>query len=122
MADYLLKFIGHIDRFKRPDGFPEKIYDLLFIRIDEKEGKNGLVNAVNTESLKYIRLQGMTVRTVAPEQIEDLTKLDTDRMFVPLHMITHITAEVSGPIMGNAPAVDSTGLASTPTEKEQVKN
>jgi hypothetical protein len=122
MSDYLIKFIGHINERKRPENFPREIYDLLFVRIDEKVGKDGLVNAVNTESMKYIRLQGMTVRMVDPEQMEDLTKIDTERMYVPMHMITHITAEVSGPIVGNAPIVDSTGLASMPDEKKQVKN
>lgn len=128
--DHVLTFVGHIDETKRPryidrartQEFPTKVFDVLFIRVDESKGPEGLVNAVNTESLKYIRQQGMTVRTVPPGNLDDLNKVDAERMFVPMHMITHITAEVSGPIMGPAVVVDSTGLARMPEGQTEEKH
>jgi hypothetical protein len=126
----ILTFVGHIDETKRPryidrehtQEFPTKIFDVMFIRVDESKGPEGIVNAVNTESLKYIRQQGMTVRTVPPGNLDDLAKVDSDRMFVPIHMITHITAEVSGPIMGPQTMVDSTGLARMPEGQTEEKH
>jgi hypothetical protein len=110
--DFLVTFVGHIDVHKKPDGFPViqgrpgEVHDLVFIRSENKEG---IVNAVNTESLKYIRYQGMSVRR-DPYAHEDPAKIDTDRMFVPMHMLTYISAEVKL-IQGQPEEPESTGLA-----------
>ena len=115
--DFLVTFIFHIDERKRPEGFPRQVRDLVMINSDSKQG---LVTAVNTESLKYIRMQGVSVRK-DPYAAEDPNKLDTERMFVPLHMITHFEADVKT-ITGEPAVVDQTGLASFPSGKEAVKH
>lgn len=115
--DYLITFVFHIDERKRPENFPKQIRDLVMINSDSKQG---LVNAVNTESVKYIRMQGVSVRK-DPYAAEDPNKLDTERMFVPLHMITHFEAEVKT-ITGEQAVIDQTGLAALPSGKDIVRN
>lgn len=115
--EYLITFVFHIDERKRPENFPKELRDLVMITSDSKQG---LVNAINTESVKYIRMQGVSVRK-DPYAAEDPNKLDTERMFVPLHMITHFEAEVKT-ITGEPAVIDSTGLASLPSGKEVVRH
>jgi hypothetical protein len=116
-VDYLVTFVFHIDERKRPEGFPRQVRDLIIVSADSKQG---LVTAVNTESLKYIRMQGASVRK-DPYAMENPNKLDTERMFVPIHMITHFEAEVKT-VTGELAVVDSTGLASMPSGKNVVKH
>ncbi len=63
-------------------------------------------------------MQGVSVRK-DPYALEDPNKLDTERMFVPMHMVTHFEAEVKT-VSGEPAVVDSMGLASLP--KDAVKN
>ena len=117
MADYLITFNFYIDERKRPENFPRILHDLVLIHADSKQA---VVDAVNTESLKYIRMQGVSVRKdpYAPEQPD---KVDTARMFVPIHMWTHFDADVKT-VTGEMPVVDKTGLASFTSGKEVVKH
>jgi hypothetical protein len=115
--NYLIVFIFHIDERKRPERFPKEIFDNVFVNSDTKQG---LVDAVNNESVKYIRMQGVSVRK-DPSAMEEPNKVDTARMFVPMHMITYFEAKVE-PILGEMPVVDETGLASLPSGKEIVKH
>jgi hypothetical protein len=115
--DFLITFTGHIDERKRPENFPHKIYDLLLIAADNKDG---VVKAINDYSKNYIRNGGMSVR-IDPYAQEDPSVLDTDRMFVPLHMLTYFTADVKQ-ISGEIAGVDLAGSASMPSGKAVVKN
>jgi hypothetical protein len=90
MAQFLITFTGHVDETRRPEDFPKKIFDLLLILADDNDG---VVKAVNDHSKNYIRNQGMSVR-MDPSATEDASVLDTNRMWVPLHMLTHFTADV----------------------------
>jgi hypothetical protein len=115
--DHLITFNFYIDERKRPENFPRVLHDLVLIKADSKQA---VVDAVNTESLKYIRMQGVSVRKdpYAPEQHG---VLDTARMFVPIHMWTHFDADVK-PVTGEMPVVDKTGLASFTDGRDVVKN
>ena len=115
--DHLITFNFYIDERKRPENFPRVLHDLVLVQADSKEG---LVNAVNTESLKYVRMQGVSVRK-DPYAVEQPNVLDTNRMFVPIHMWTHFDADVKS-VTGEMPFVDKTGLASFASGKEVVKN
>lgn len=86
---YLITFIGHIDERKRPENFPRQIIEQLIV---EAETKDQIVSAVNDYSMKYIKVQGMSVKR-DPAGVTDVAKIDTDRMFVPMHMITYIEAK-----------------------------
>lgn len=117
MADYLITYVGHLDILKaRVAMLPDKIYDSTLVRVEDREG---LVNAVNKESLNYIRFQGMSVR-MNPTAAEIFNQVDSDRMFVPMHMITHITPEVRL-LTGEMPIIDATGAVSLQSGKEIVK-
>lgn len=115
--DYLITFNFYIDERKRPENFPRVLHDLILIKADSKEG---VVSAVNTESLKYIRMQGGSFRK-DPYAPEETNTVDVKRMFVFAHMITHFDADVR-PLTGEMPEIDSTGLASLSSGKELVKN
>jgi hypothetical protein len=117
MPDWLITFNFYIDERKRPENFPRVLHDLVFVKADSKEA---VVEAVNTESFKYIRLQGVSVRK-DPYAVEQPDVLDTARMFVPMHMWTHFDADVK-PVTGEMPVLDKTGLASFISGKEVVKN
>jgi hypothetical protein len=118
MAEYLVTFVFDIDENRRPRDidFPKQLFDPMIIAADNKLG---LIDTVNKESLKYIRMQGVSVRK-DPYAMEKPNEVDVNRMFVPLHMITHFYAQVR-PITGEIPDIDGTGLASLPSGKEIVK-
>ena len=125
--DYLITAIGHIDETRRPryidEGrepkieFPKKIYDLHFIRTDGSDQM--LVDEVNKKSAQYVRNNGMSVR-FDPFGSEDMTKVTSDRMWVPMHMITHITV-LFAPIVAEVPGFDVSGQLVNPSGKPIVK-
>lgn len=87
---FIVTFKGHIDERKRPEFFPHEIRDVVIL---EAEDKTGLVKAFNDYTISWIRIQGMTVRK-DPYAVEDPAKVDINRMFVPMHMITYIDSEI----------------------------
>jgi hypothetical protein len=90
MPDYCITFVGHIDIHKRPDGFPHEVKEMIFINADSREG---VVKAVNEHTSAYLRIQGMAV-SLNPTELQDAKALPQHRAWVPMHMITHLTAEV----------------------------
>lgn len=117
MADYLVTFVGHINERMRPENFPREVRDLVLVQADSQEA---LVNEVNKASFQYIRLQGMGVRR-NPYDPEVANQLDLDRMWVPMHMLTHIVPHVRL-LTGEVPQVDpKTGMISLPSGSELVK-
>lgn len=84
---YLLTFIGHIDVHKKPDGFPHHVSDTRVVTSDTAAGA---VQAINDGYMVYVRMLGMHVR-MDPAKLEAINALEYDRVWVPMHMITHIT-------------------------------
>ena len=115
--DYILTFTGYIDERKRPERFPRVIEDKIIWSFDKTED---LVNFVNNRVALYAKNQGMGV-TLDEKVIEDLSIVDTNRMWVPLHMITHMTATYKA-ITGEMPQVSIAGVTEMPSGKEVVKN
>jgi hypothetical protein len=126
MPDYVIRIFGHIDENKRPrevskdfpKGFPSKVREDTYI---QAENSQGVFKSINDEITKYLRLTGMWVRR-DPDEFLDAKKLEIfDRMFVPLHMITHITADFQM-LAAEIPMVDQSGTAFLTSGKELVRH
>ena len=100
--DYLVRFFGHLDKFRRPAGFPDVVSDDVFVRVNNAQD---LVQAINNESKKY--LFGMSV-TLNPQAMLDTQKADTNRVFVYSSILTHITFSIK-PLQGEVPMVADDG-------------
>lgn len=110
---YLVMFIGHIDERKRPEFFPKEVIDIKTFDVRNKEE---LIMTVNNYSNAYLVKQAMAVKQ-DPTSIEDTGSLQTDRMLVPLHMITHITFVVKEIIPGEVLRGLAGGLSEGEPEK-----
>ncbi len=71
------------------------------------ENKQQLVDQLEGFTKAIISLQGMAVRN-EPGAMQDFSKLDLERMWVPMHMITHINAKVEA-LTGETPITDPDG-------------
>ena len=91
MPDYMVKIIGHIDVHKRPQGFPDNIYQVHVLQNVEKPA---LIEFVLKRTREIIYLQGMSV-SLDPAALQDPDKIDTNRAFVPMHMLTHLSSEIA---------------------------
>jgi hypothetical protein len=117
MADYLVKIIGHIDERKRPENFPKEIHILEAVANADKKF---LVDFVQKQMKNIVYVQGMGVSR-DPAAMQDPNKLDTNRMFVPMHMLTHIDAEVTE-LQQEIPLVDENNNTVLCSGKDVVKN
>ena len=105
--DYMVRFVGHVDERKRPEGFPREIYSDIFCRVKNEQE---LKVAINEQSKVYIVQQCMVVPK-EPGRMESLAKPEFDtRMLVPLHLITHITT-ITTKIVGEIPEINLDGAA-----------
>ncbi len=92
MPDFIVKFIGHIDELRRPEGFQR---DIVAIGTYHVENNRQIADIINNELMAFITMQGMIVQ-LDPSQMIDLSKLNTEgRYFIPMHMISYIKTEVS---------------------------
>jgi hypothetical protein len=112
--DYLVRYIAHIKSDQRhqvndkafPHGLPAVMWDEVIIQSNSKQG---LVNAIAKESMKYLQMQGMVVRK-DPTLTERAGEVENDRMFLPMHMIAYIDSAYF--LLGSdVPIVTSTGMA-----------
>jgi hypothetical protein len=105
MMDYLVRFVGHIDETRRPDGFPKAVYSDLYVRADNP---SGLKSAINEQAVVYIR-DGCMIVPRNPDAIEEFAGASVppdSRMIVPLHMFTHLTT-ITKRITGEIPQLDA---------------
>lgn len=87
----MIEFVAHIDRWKRPENFPEKV----FIRevYGGIQSDEDLKNLYNKRFVGIISQPGLVVFRDDAEIIE--TKLTFDkRIYVPWHMITYFEGRV----------------------------
>ncbi|SRR6266446_9632311 len=117
MPDYVITFTGYIDERKRPENFPRTVQDVI---AGPFETPAHLVNFVNERVALYAKNQGMGV-TLDKSLMEDLRIVDTNRIWVPMHMITHFTA-VYRAVVGEIPQISTSGEVSLPSGKEIVKH
>lgn len=110
MPTFLFQFNGYIDERKRPENFPRVIHDIL---LWDCPNQQAVVNFVNDRCAMYTRNQGMGVK-LDPYALETLGVLDTDRAWVPMHMITYLTA-VHKPIVGELPGLAEDGQTVMPS-------
>lgn len=107
MSDYRVRFIGGIVENKRPDGFPQEIFYDVFVR-QTPEGDE-VRTVTNNEAGTIAKYQGMTV-LVDPNAMQEPSKKKYDvKIFVPLHMITHIRTETTM-LVSDVPDVGDEGV------------
>lgn len=87
--DYMLTFVGHIVESKRLSGFPQEIAYEMFARVDNLEGLRKLTN--DTLAM-FIRGRGMIVFE-DPQAMREQKFEPDSQIFVPMHMISHITTK-----------------------------
>ncbi len=100
----VITIFGHIDVHKRPQGFPEVIKQIIHLDIETKEQ---LLQQLNGFTVSIAQMQGMSVRNNSAV-MQDFNKLDLERMWVPMHMLTYIHATVQS-VTGETPTFDSDG-------------
>jgi hypothetical protein len=104
MFHYTAKFIGYINERKRPENFPRSIYCIGTYQVNNVAE---LAALINNEMETIFRIQGMMIQ-IDPTTI-DPAKINVEgRIFVPMHMITHIRAEIKQ--MQPRPLVVDTGV------------
>lgn len=92
MAEFTIKFIGHIKERERSEGFPA---DVMAIGTYSVQDNRQIAEEINKELMAFIGIQGMIVQ-IDPAQTVDMTKLNTlGRIFVPMSHIAFIRVEVS---------------------------
>ncbi len=117
MLNYVVTFTGYIDQRKRPENFPTNIQDVV---VGPFETSAHLVDFVNKRVALYAANQGMGV-TLDQNLMEDLRIVDTNRMWVPMHMITHFTASYKS-LTGEVPQISASGEVSLLSGKQIVKH
>lgn len=111
----VITIFGHIDVHKQPQGFPAVVKQVMHV---EAENKQQLVDQLEGFTKAIILMQGMAVRN-EPEAMQDFNKLDLERMWVPLHMITHLNAKVQA-LTGETPIAGPDGKFVDKTGKEAI--
>ena len=116
MADYIITYSGHVlEQFRSADFLHKEIRDSLFISADTEAGLN---KAVNDGLNMYIRLLGMYVRK-DPSKITKLGGFEPDRMWVPMHMFSHIDYSVRKIQSSGQPVLSITGDAAVDGENSE---
>jgi hypothetical protein len=103
--DYSVKFIGHVNPKRRPDGWPETIENQSVYRSESVLGVMEYLGAVGT---KIKREEGLWSTTELPGHEKTDTVFGTG-VFVPIHMFTHISFAVRS-LVGEVPDVNDIGV------------
>jgi hypothetical protein len=106
MPDFTVRFIGHIDELRRPEGFPHEVTAIGTYRADDNKG---IADIVNNELMAFVhQINGMIVQ-LDPAQIVDLSKVNVKgRYYVPMSMISYIRTEIVN--MTKMPELVDTGI------------
>ena len=116
---YLVKIYGHINPIKRLHW--TKLPETLVIQATYPyDDKDGLVEMVKNIMGGCIAVQGMGT-SLNPNGLQDPQKLDLNRVFVPMHMIDYIDAEVIL-VNGEVPMLDADNTVVLPSGKDIVKH
>lgn len=104
MTSYFVTFMAYIDERKRPENFPKVIHFSAMIHAENQEQLGGQVNLLLFQN--FVQPQGVGVRR-DPYKTEEVGKQDlNDRMWIPMHMITHIIPVVKM-IVGEVPFLNN---------------
>jgi hypothetical protein len=88
LSTYFVDFVANIDENKRPENFPKQVHDKQVFEVESLEHLQFLVNK---RFVELVSSSGMVVLKNDSEII-DQGKLTFDkRVYVPWHMITHMT-------------------------------
>lgn len=89
-VDSLVRVVGHIVEALRPDGFPQEVYIDHIVRDFTPEQ---IVDLVNTTIKGVFKDGAMAVSQQPKDEDQSGQPSVNKRMIVPLHMISHITAD-----------------------------
>lgn len=90
---FFIRFTGHINERDRPEGFPKQVFDDNVIDFEPNQGATidqQLIGWINARSSAYLQKQAMTI-SLHPSDVKVKGEVQTDRIIVPMHMITHIS-------------------------------
>lgn len=100
MAQWMVRYIGHLDVMRRPSGFPEEVSEFVVVQANNKDE---LAAAINKHTGSFIAPQGMLVKLVPGTQIHS-EQLDLNRIFIPMAMFDYVYSMVY-PITGPMPVM-----------------
>jgi hypothetical protein len=115
MDSYFVVFNAHIDELRRPENFPHvvKIKDVY----NDVENIPHLQFLVNDRFTKLVISAGLVVMKNEDEPVEEGKITFDKRVFVPWHMITHMTLDVHHmPAKQVRPQDSIVPTSNTPTE------
>ena len=91
-SSYFVDFTAHIDERRRPENFPRQIHDKKLW--DKIESIPHLQHLVNERFIQLVSSAGMVVLKDEDEPLIDGAITFDRRVFVPWHLITHMTVDV----------------------------
>ena len=93
MSDYFVSFNGHIIENLRPDGWPKIVHEKFVYRANDV---SVLANYLNTRASDLKNAGGLTVELDKELLTEDMKsdKGFSNTVYVPMHMISHISYTV----------------------------
>lgn len=119
MADYLMEWEAHIDRWKRPEDWPKSVF--VREQYQNVESDEQLKQIFNARVKTMITNPGLVI--LPDDDHIDLSKLTFDqRVFIPWHMITHFQGRVKLITPSPQPETPLESLVPqdpTPTEKDK---
>lgn len=89
---YLVKFTGYVDERKRPENFPHEVHVTDVYK--DVENLEHLQALVNNRFIGLVSSAGLVVLKNEDEPPEEGKLTFDKRIFVPWHMITHMTLAV----------------------------
>ena len=104
--EYMVRFTGHIDENKRPDGFAYEVYSDIFF-----DAKSPTELRDNIKSMyKIFAAQQCMLVPSNPDAIQnDESRFDYDSLiYVPMHMLTSISTKTKM-LSGGVPKVNQDG-------------
>lgn len=90
-TDYLIKIIGHIEESKRPESFRNQIVFEFIFRCEKPQETTDVIS----ERIFQIHKQGGMVGRSKPDEIDDPDGSYDRFIYVPIHMISHISSETT---------------------------
>lgn len=105
--EYMVRFTGHIDENKRPDGFAYEVYSDIFFDAKTLMELRDKIKSI----YKIFAAQQCMLVPANPDAIQnDESRFDYDSLiYVPIHMITSISTTTKM-LSGNVPTTGEGGV------------
>lgn len=113
MAQYHTVITGRVVDLKRPDGMPREIHQVF---LDDVENPNQLKELIMARTNLIVGMGGMLV-ALDPFHTTVRKGIDTNRIWVPMHMIAYLKARVIE-LAEEVPTMDEDGRLVLKSGKE----